>query len=83
MPLEHYATLVFGSYRKINDNDFYSKFYATAAVQPTFICAGKKYEIERKHKIKKRALLNEKLSNSRHYTTNISSSNDNIKGERL
>lgn len=79
MPFERYATLVFGD-RKFSDRDYYSKFYTSAAVQPKYFCAGKKYEIERKHKIKKRELLNDKLSNNFHYPTNISCG-DNIRGE--
>jgi hypothetical protein len=79
MPLERYAILVFGD--KFSDRDYYSKFYTSAAVQPKYFGAGKKYEIERKHKIKKRELLNDKLSNSKHYPTNIISRCDNIKGE--
>lgn len=81
LPFERYALLVFGGDRKISDHDFYSKFYASAAVQPKYFCAGKKYEIERKHKVKKRELLNDKLSNGRHYTTGIACRADNIRGE--
>lgn len=80
MPFERYAILVFGD-SKFSDRDYYSKFYTSAAVQPKYFCAGKKYEIERKHKIKKRELLNDKLSNSRHYLTNIICRGDNIGGE--
>ena len=41
---------------KINQkHEFYSKFY-TASCQPRVFCRGKKYKIERKHKIKKRDL---------------------------
>jgi hypothetical protein len=78
MPFERYAILVFGGDSKITDREYYSKFYSTASVQACHHGAGKKYEIERKHKVKKRELLNDKLSNRRHYTT---TSNDNIKGE--
>lgn len=50
---------------KINDQrGFYSKFY-TASCQPRVFCHGKKYKIERKHKVKKSdLLLGEKLSNN-------------------
>lgn len=50
---------------KINDQrGFYSKFY-TASCQPRVFCHGKKYKIERKHKVKKRdLLLGDKLSNN-------------------
>lgn len=57
-----YATMVLGDSRKFSDCEYYSKFYTAAAVQPKYFCAGKKYEIERKHKIKKRDLLNGKLN---------------------
>lgn len=56
MPLERYALLVFGVDKKLSDRDYYSKFYASPAVQAKSFCAGKKYEIERKHKVKKREL---------------------------
>lgn len=80
MPFERYAILIFGD-GKFNDRDYYSKFYTSATVQPKYFCAGKKYEIERKHKIKKRELLNDKLSNSEHYPTSTITCGDNIKGE--
>lgn len=50
---------------RINDQrGFYSKFY-TASCQPRVFCHGKKYKIERKHKVKKRdLLLGDKLSNN-------------------
>lgn len=80
LPFERYAILVFGD-SKISDRDYYSKFYTSTAIQPKYFCAGKKYEIERKHKIKKRELLNDKLSNIRHYPTSANSHGDNIKGE--
>lgn len=79
-PLERYAVLMFGGDNKLSDRDFYSKFYASAAVQPKYFCASKKYEIERKHKIKKRELLNDKVSNNRRYVTS-SARHDNIRGE--
>lgn len=83
MPFERYAILVFGGDSKLSDREYYSKFYTSAAIQPKFFCAGKKYEIERKHKIKKRELTNDGLSNGRYYTTSSVHSNDNdIKGER-
>lgn len=51
--------------KKINDQrGFYSKFY-TASCHPRVFCHGKKYKIERKHKLKKRdLLLGNKLSNN-------------------
>lgn len=82
MPFEHYAILVFGD-GKISDREYYSKFYTSPAVQPKYFCAGKKYEIERKHKIKKRELLNDGLDNGRRCTTSAANRvGDNIKGER-
>lgn len=50
---------------KIKDQrEFYSKFYTTSC-QPRIFCHGKKYKIERKHKVKKRdLLLGDKLSNN-------------------
>lgn len=81
MPFERYAILVFGGDNKLSDQEYYSKFYASTAVQPKYFCAGKKYEIERKHKIKKRELLNDGLNNAtRNYTTSACRDN-NIKGE--
>lgn len=83
-PLERYvsALVLSGGNRKVADRDFYSKFYDSAAVQPKYFCAGKKYEIERKHKVKKRELLNDKAGgNGRNYTTAIYRYHDNIKGE--
>lgn len=51
--------------KKISDRrEFYSKFYTSSCIQPRVFCHGKKYEIERKHKVKKRDLLNDKLSNN-------------------
>lgn len=79
IPFERYALLVFGGGRKIENRDFYSKFYASAAIQPKYFCAGKKYEIERKHKVKKRELLNDKLSNGWHHSTSIVCLADNIR----
>lgn len=79
LQFERYAIFVFGD--KFNDCEYYSKFYTSTAVQPKYFCASKKYEIERKHKIKKRELLNDKLRNSKPYPTNIFSRGDNIKGE--
>lgn len=76
---ERYASLVFGGDNKLSDQDFYSKFYASAAVQPRYFCGGKKYEIERKHKTKKRELLNDRLSNGRHDKTCLPR-RDNVKG---
>lgn len=78
-PFERYALIVFGGDVKISHRDFYSKFYASSAVQPKYFCAGKKYEIERKHKVKKRELLNDKLSSSWHYSTSIVCLADNIR----
>ena len=79
MPFERYAILVFGRDSKISDQDYYSKFYTSTAVQPKYFCAGKKYEIERKHKIKKRELLNNALGNGRHCAA--ITADKNIKGE--
>lgn len=81
-PFESYAILVFGD-SKLSDREYYSKFYTSGAIQPNFFCASKKYEIERKHKIKKRDLTNDGLSNGRYYTTSSVHFNDNdTKGER-
>lgn len=77
IPFERCAILFFGD-NKLSDREYYSKFYTSTAVQPKYFCAGKKYEIERKHKIKKRELLNDGLGNSRHCTT---TGDKNIKGE--
>lgn len=80
MPFERYAILVFGGGdNKLSDREYYSKFYTSTAVQPKYFCAGKKYEIERKHKIKKRELLNDGLGNGRHCIT--TTADKNIKGE--
>jgi hypothetical protein len=58
-----YAAMVLGGdSRKFSDCEYYSKFYTAAAIQPKYFCAGKKYQIERKHKIKKRDLFNDKLN---------------------
>lgn len=76
MPLERYALLLFGGDKKIRARDYYSKFYASPAVQAKSFCAGKKYKIERKHKVKKRELFGDGLSKS--YTT---LGDSNIKGE--
>ncbi|CAO1312164.1 unnamed protein product [Diamesa tonsa] len=71
MPLEQYAMLLFGNKSEWNnkycDNikshrEYYSKFYTTAQLK--FFSAGKEYAIERKHKVKKRDLLNDKLRNN-------------------
>lgn len=78
-PFERYALLVFGGDVKVSHRDFYSKFYASAAVQPKYFCAGKKYEIERKHKVKKRELLNDKLSSVWNDSTSIVRLADNIR----
>lgn len=70
MPLEQYAMLLFGNKCEWNnkycDNikshrEYYSKFYTTAQLK--FFSAGKEYAIERKHKVKKRDLLNDKFRN--------------------
>lgn len=59
-----FAIFVFGRDNKFNDQrEFYSKFYTAPTIQPHLFCHGKKYEIERKHKVKKRDLLNGKRSN--------------------
>jgi hypothetical protein len=51
--------------KQIKDQrEFYSKFYTNSCIQPRVFCRGKKYEIERKHKVKKRDLLNDKLGNN-------------------
>jgi len=55
MPFEKYAILVFGD-NKLNAGEFYSKFYTAPAVQSQYFGAGKKYAVERKHKVKKREL---------------------------
>jgi hypothetical protein len=74
-------SLVFGD-GKLDARDYYSKFYTSPAVQLKSFCAGKKYEIERKHKIKKRDMLNAGLSNARRRcTTSATNRGDNIKGE--
>lgn len=71
MPLEQYAMLLFGNKSEWNnkycDNikshrEYYSKFYTTAQLK--FFSAGKEYAIERKHKVKKRDLLNDKFRNN-------------------
>lgn len=78
--------------KKISDErDFYSKFYTSSCIQPRIFCHGKKYEIERKHKVKKRDLLIDKLSNNaisgcgEYFTlsqvTTAVSANDNISSE--
>lgn len=81
MPLEQYAMMLFGNKsewnNKYSDNikshrEYYSKFYTTAQLK--FFSAGKEYAIERKHKLKKRDLLNDKFRN--HVTSNNSQIND-------
>lgn len=78
--------------KKISDQrEFYSKFYTSSCIQPHVFCRGKKYEIERKHKVKKRDLLNDKLSNNaisgsgKYFTlsqvTTTATTNDNINNE--
>lgn len=78
--------------KKICDQrEFYSKFYTASCIQPRIFCHAKKYEIERKHKVKKRDLLNDKLSNNaisgcgKYFTlsqvTTIATVNDNIRSE--
>jgi hypothetical protein len=60
------AILILGGYdKRLNDQrEHYSKFYTAPTIQPRLFCRGKKYEIERKHKVKKRDLLsNSTLSN--------------------
>lgn len=57
------AILILGCDKKLNDQrEFYSKFYTAPTIQPRFFCHAKKYEIERKHKVKKRDLMNDKLN---------------------
>lgn len=77
MPLEQYAMLLFGNKSEWKneycDNikshrEYYSKFYTTAQLK--FFSAGKEYAIERKHKVKKRDLLDNKF---RTHVTNKSS----------
>lgn len=70
--------LIFGADSQLADRDFYSKFYTSSSAQPKYFAAGKKYEIERKHKVKKRELLNDEFSNGRRCTTGR---DNNIKGE--
>jgi hypothetical protein len=57
---------IFGNFdTRLNDQrDYYSKFYTAPTIQPRWFCRGKKYEIERKHKVKKRDLFNGKLCNN-------------------
>lgn len=64
VPLERYVLLLFGGDKKLSDQDYYSTFYASPGVQAKSFCAGKKYEIERKHKVKKRELLDDGLNKS-------------------
>lgn len=73
-PFGRYAMLIFSADSQLADRDFYSKFYTSSSAQPKYFAAGKKYEIERKHKVKKRELLND----GRSCTT---SRDNNIKGE--
>ncbi|CAO1373593.1 unnamed protein product [Diamesa serratosioi] len=77
MPLEQYAMLLFGNKSEWNNEycdkikshrEYYSKFYTTAQLK--FFSAGKEYAIERKHKVKKRDLLDNK---SRTQVTNKNS----------
>lgn len=67
--------------KKINDQrEFYSKFYTASCIQPHVFSRGKKYVIERKHKIKKRDLRADKLSNnaiSEKYIAQLSANVDN------
>ncbi|KAG5678397.1 hypothetical protein PVAND_008074 [Polypedilum vanderplanki] len=58
------SIFILGRDNKFNDQrEFYSKFYTAPTIQPHLFCHGKKYKIERKHKVKKRDLLNNKRSN--------------------
>ena len=53
--IEKLALLVLGGgSREISHKQYYSKFYTNS--HPKLYVAGKKYEVERKHKIKKREL---------------------------
>jgi hypothetical protein len=52
------ALLVLGCDKKFSVDQHYSRFYTASTVQPHLFCRGKKYAIERKHKVKKRDLLN-------------------------
>lgn len=80
------AVLLLGCDKKLNDQrEFYSKFYTAPTIQPRIFSRSKKYEIERKHKVKKRDLMNSKLnisaisSGSEIHLT----SSDDIEGETI
>lgn len=54
-PLKELAQLIFcEGDKKICNRDYYTKFYTSKGIQPKFFNASKKYQVERKHKIKKR-----------------------------
>lgn len=82
------AVLILGcDKKKLNDQCefYYSKFYTAPTIQPRFFCRGKKYEIERKHKVKKRDLLSRKSNVCAISCSELSSSDgiDNgFEGER-
>lgn len=82
------AVFVFGCDKRLKDQrDYYSKFYTAPTIQPRCFSRGKKYEIERKHKVKKRDLLSNSAIRGFTSSTFTSSSDDNInngyKGERV
>ena len=84
--LTPFAIFINGCDKKFNDQrEFYSKFYTAPTIQPRIFSRGKKYEIERKHKVKKRDLMSSKLNISAISSGsefNLTSS-DGVEGETI
>lgn len=83
--LTPFAIFIHGCDKKFKDQrEFYSKFYTAPTIQPRIFSRSKKYEIERKHKVKKRDLMNSKLNISAISSSEIHlTSSDDVEGKTI
>jgi hypothetical protein len=77
--LKEFAQFIFcDGDKNLTNRDYYTKFYTSKGIQPKIFNASKKYNIERKHKIKKRESFNRKCDVRK---CESGSKIDEIKGE--